>query len=339
MIIVQWLLTLFFSFIALIQLAGALSGDPIVPLLLMVIAIVLVLPPLNSMIREKLGWLKFRFLRIFLAIIVFIVSFATTPVPEFLGFEAMAVCRQVDNNPCTVSETRIVTQTAQLFVTAQSADPIEKVRLQVHPLNDKNSAIITQEYSAQDILQGEQSYVIPVDASQLEVGSYEIAINPIVNAEDKSSQTSKQTITVWPRESDVTRRNLGGDLAEVSSFRVLKNVQVCTFTLAEAEQEEILPCPSSFSEIPSNAETIAFEAQINNPAKDNVNLDFVLRVNVKGTYEILREKTLSIEPDLDFMTYYLTLPEEGMPPGDYDMIASLQTKDDKLIRKQFTVIQ
>ena len=111
----QWLLAV----VALLMSLGLLISGEWLGFIIALLAVIIVAPPIQDHLNQRFPWLKSRFLKIFLAVIILFIALGITG-GNLVRFTNVAVCKSPVDGQCEkheiafLEETQIITVSAKL---------------------------------------------------------------------------------------------------------------------------------------------------------------------------------------------------------------------------------
>ena len=334
---VQWIFTIIGVLLALLLLIGG----SFFPFLLVLISLILVAPPLQQQINQRLPWLRFGFLKLLLGFILWFAAFAFTG-NSIVSFSELAVCTEPTNGLCEKHNIAVLEKTQQLSVSASlgQGDAAEqaKVTMEYWPEPDQESEVYSQVF---DLPPGAEQILLTLERLDLQPGNYRVNLTP-EGIGQQDSLTVKRRFSVWTDEQDVTKRN-ESELDDAGLNNSVAEVKIC-----EGSEDVEEPCKEHLSELSTQIKYLAFTAEIPNfklrtaRTRGDSEITFILRYLGSSLEEpeeavlIFRETS---ELDREVGTYTLVIPgeEEGFLPGVFELLTSLETRSSAPIRKQFTL--
>ncbi|WP_299489704.1 hypothetical protein [Acaryochloris sp. IP29b_bin.137] len=333
--ILQWILTILALFIGL----GLLVSGQWIGFIITSLTVLLVAPPLQSQINQRLPWLRSRFLKLFLAVIMLFAALMVTG-ENLVRFANVAVCTTPVEGQCEQHEIAFIEQTQQISVSAKlrqanTAKQV-KVRLDYWPEPEQESEVLSQVF---DVPQGEQEVLLALDQVNLQPGNYRITLTP-EGLGNKEPVSSEKVFSVWTDPQDVTNRN-EGEIDDAGLNNSVTSIKVC-----EGSRDAKQPCEEDFSELSTQVKILSFTAEL--PSIANVQfrgdseITYLLRYRVKTKdaknplIQLFRE-TSDLDRKVGTYTLGIPSPKKGFPPGEYELITSLEARSSRPIRKQFTL--
>lgn len=333
--ILQWVLTL----VALLMSVTLLFSRQWAGFIIAFLAVLLVAPPIQSQINQRLPWLRSRFLKLFLAVIVLFVALMVSG-SNLVRFTQVAVCKSPVDGQCESHEIAFIEQTQNISVSAQlrkanTAKQV-KVTLDYWPGPKQETEVFSQVF---DVPKGKKAVLLELNQVKLQPGTYRVKLTP-EGLKDNEPLSSEQIFSVWTDPQDVTNRN-EGDIEDAGLNNSVTNIKVC-----EGSSDAKQPCEEDFSELSTQIKFLSFTAEL--PGIGSVQfrgdseITYLLRYLGKSKeakkppLQLLRE-TSELDRKVGTYTLGIPAPEKGFPPGEYELLTSLEARSSRPIRKQFTL--
>ncbi|AFY37180.1 hypothetical protein Lepto7376_0783 [[Leptolyngbya] sp. PCC 7376] len=334
---VQWILVVLGVLIGLILVIG---GN-VIGFALTIISIVLVLPPLQPKIEERLSFLKSKFLKIFLCIILW---FAAILVAEdtSVSLSGVAACSTPTNGVCEQHEIAFLEQSQEISVSATflQSDTAEKMRITLDywPEPNEESEVFNEVF---DVSQGEESLLFTLKDLELQPGNYRITLIP-EEIGNKTALKSDRKFSVWTDPEDVTNRN-GDEIDNAGLHNSVSEVKVCEGTddVEDYCEEHAAELSTGIGFLSFSAEIPSFQANVARTRGDS-EITFILRYlgDDEGELpepEFVFRETAELDREVGTYTLIIEAPDGGFAPGDFELVTSLETRSSKPIRKLFTL--
>lgn len=338
--IIKWLLAVIFTLSILLNLIAIFDGKWIVNGILLAIATALVLPPLDSAFAKKLSALKSNALRIFLAIILALIGLVIGLQPA-LTFDSIAICPTTNLESCNNAGLALFSEgTHSIIVKAtlddDSLEIVDAIALDITALdNPDNSALLNQLIDADS---SNLDVVLELEDLDLKVGTYEVEIIPESDKE-RTSLSRRKKFVVLPSAEDVAKRV--NNTENANRFKTtIDELIVC----ADPGGDSHCAAPKGTL---STTEVVLADVIIADPEANYTwlgngpELTFIWRVYADETNEpeIFFRETVEIEENTSLYGFPLGLDGGGLPAGNYDVIALLETADSRPVRMPFSVTE
>lgn len=333
----KWVLTIF----ALLMSLGFLITGGLIPFLIALLATLLLAPPLKSRINKRLPWLRFKFLKSFLAVILLFVALMFSG-GNLVGFSDAAVCSKPIDGRCEQHEIAFIEETKEISVSAslRKVNTAKKINVVIKYWSEpkQETEVLNQTF---DFPKGKTEVLLPLNKLDLKPGNYRVKLTP-EGIGGKQPSPTEQKFSVWTDLKDVTQRN-EGEIEDAGFNNSVTSVKIC-----EGSSDATKPCKEDFSELSPQIKILSFTAEIPSlrikrvPLRGDSEITFILRYLGKTKdakvkpIQLFRETS---ELDRKVGTYTLGFPvsEKGLPSGEFELITSLETRSSQPIRKQFTI--
>lgn len=252
--------------------------------------------------------------------------------------KALTVCTQPQQGQCQSDVNALVKNTQKLYLSATSEHLKEgtdlKWDLKYTPEPDKTSQIDSKTAKA-SVNDGKM--LLEIEPKELPIGTYQLSLRSSPNI----LVTETKEFTVWDSDRDVQAR-LGDTLK--SAATTLGQLKLCDRTgLPEPKRDSITQltskpdfCKADISTFKSDSKAIGFQLNINS-ALDDTKVKIIWNlVGSSGAKPITPESVKSLNHKTAWLSFTLSSPE-GFPPGNYELIIVLETKNAKPIYRKFTV--
>lgn len=333
--ILQWILAI----VALLMSVVLLFSGAWIPCLFVGLAFLLVVPPLQSRLNQRLPWLRFKFLKIFLAVILLFLAIQSLG-GDIVRFIDVAVCNKPGADQCEQHEIAFIEQTQQIAVSARlrKAKTAEKVQvtLEYWPEPKQESEVLNQTF---DVLKGKQKVLLQLDNVDLQPGNYRVNLTP-EGIGKKTPLSSEKTFAVWTDPQDVKKRN-EGDIENAGLNNSVTSIKIC-----EGSSDAKEPCTEDLSELSTQIKFLSFTADFPSLAnvqfREDSEITYLLRYLGKTKdsknppIQLFRE-TSELDRKVGTYTLGIPAPAKGFPPGEYELMTSLETRSSQPIRKLFTL--
>ena len=334
--VIQWFLVVLAAAISALFVATKAIPSAII----VALAILLLLPPLQGAIENKLAFLKSRLLRIFLALVLLFVS----PYPivaSMAKFELgeLKLCSQPANGVCEQNLEQYATNQSVYLSAVPSEIPADlpdnaEIRVKVSYQPEPNKKISLLELKA--TVNGSNPILVEIPLEKAGIGSYAISLASATS--DLSVIADRTEFAVWPESVDLKQLAT----QPTSSFQV-DLVKTCLGLVQESEGlreiEREDTCQSDLDSFPEGIKAIRVHMNLSGTDDEgttnlrtiwrylggNPNLDEAL-----GTEEptLLGEETTAIPNDIG--VYVETKPwgdNKSFPFGTYDVTIFPETQN------------
>lgn len=347
--IIKWILAVLFALVALLQLAG---GN-IVGFLLCAIACGLVLPLLDLAIATSVAFLKSGPLRIFIAVVLAIVSLA-------IGGRDVASIAEV--NVCTADPGTVCAADKPFFLAGEDSVTITAIANEgdaesIANMSVEVSYVATPGSDAEPVF---NDVVVPdVDGDNLtvalsdiplQVGSYNVTITPEAKEEAVAVGKKTLTFTVWPTQADVDQR-LTTDISSTDFKEAISANFICVYdgnVPTEQEiDEDVAPGDLNYCDdtelLPLSENAFVVDYGFPDVTAADTEITYTLRylpTEEEGGEPIeLLTDTITIEEGLSRYGNVGELSEEAFIPGNYDLFSVINVPDAKPVRLQFSITE
>ena len=340
MTIIKWILATLFALVILFNLTTIFDGDWIINAILMAIAVALVLPPLDPEFASRLSFLKSNALRIFLAVILAFAALIIGTTPA-LTLDSIALCPSSSADSCS-AEMALFAEgpqpvTVKATIDANSLESVDALSIDITSLDTEDDSFTLNKVIE---VEGDSTDVsLELDSVDLKVGTYEIEVTP-EGTDEQTGLSKKQTFAVLASEENIAKR--AGSEDGFSGFKdTIAELIVCADPGGDDHCDEAKTTLTT-------SEIVLADAVISNPDANYTwlgsgpELTFIWRIYPEGTDsapEIFLQETIEVEENTGVYGFPIGIAEAGMPPGDYDVIALLETANSKPVRVPFTITQ
>lgn len=340
MVFLQWLL-----FIATTLFTATLFiPQPIQwpSLIVFAIAAAIVCPLLDSQIQEKLSFLKSKFLRIFLCIVLWFLG-ALLGASTSVSFDNLAVCNQPTQDLCEQHDIAFLEGQQTLQFSAELSAGTRTI----------DKAMVTLEYWAEpgqeeqalseiiNVQPDKDEQLFQLENVNLIPGNYRLTLEP-QDSDQYSTLGEDRQFSVWTDPIDVTNRN-GEEIENVGLHNSISSLRAC-----EGNGDVQDPCEEHFQELSYDIPILHLSAEIPGFQGDVVRtrgdseITFILRyIGVPGGEkvepELIFRETSELDRNIGTYTLIIDAPEGGFAEGEFELIASLETRSSKPIRKFFAL--
>lgn len=329
----QWLLAV----IALLMSLGLLISGEWLGFIITLLAVIIVAPPIQDRLNQRLPWLKSRFLKIFLAVIILFIALGITG-GKLVRFTNVAVCKSPVDGQCEKHEIAFLEETQTLTVSAKlrkgkTANQV-KATLDYWPEPDQESEVFSNVY---DVPQGKREVALQLDQVDLQPGTYRVTLTP-EGIGNQKPLSEEQIFSVWTDPKDVSKRN-EGDIEDAGLNNSVSSIKIC-----EGSSDAEDPCAEDLSELSTEIKTLAFTAKL--PSIANVQfrgdseITYILRYLGKTKddnippIQVFRE-TNELDRKVGTFTLGITPSKKKFRSGEYELITSLEARSSRPIRKLF----
>lgn len=334
----QWILAI----IALLFSLGFLFSGEFIAFLVAVLAVLVVVPPIQDRINSWLPWLKSRFLKLFLSVIFLLIALISATGNSVL-FTDIDVCSTPANKSCDTSDIAFIENTQQINVWAKLPDPNLAKQVNVvmayWPEPKQESEVFNQTF---DIPQDQEQVLLTLDQLNLKPGNYRVTLTPS-GVGRKKPLPIDYVFSVWTDSEDVQKRNEG----EVENAGLLNN-SVSSVKICEGSEDATQPCDEDNGELSSQIKFLSFTAEIPSLGSRKVRLrgdsEITFLLRYLGNENKVLDKPLQIfretsELDRTVGTYTLGIPvpSNGFPAGEFELLTSMETRSSRPILKRFTI--
>ena len=333
----KWVLTIF---AVLVSLALLLMGD-LISCLIALLAALLVAPPLKARINKRLPWLRFKFLKLLLMVILLVTALLLSG-GNIVRFTDAAVCSKPSDGRCEQHEIAFMEKTQDIAVSASlrevNAAKKINVALEYWPEPKQETEVLNQTF---DFPKGKKEVLLPLTNLDLKPGNYRITLTP-EEIGRKEPLPAEQKFSVWTDLKDVKQRN-DSDIENAGFNNSVTKVKIC-----EGSSDATKPCAEDFQELSPQIKILSFTAEIPSlrvkrvALRGDSEITFILRY--LGKTKDAKEKPIQLfretsELDRKVGTYTLGFPApaKGLPSGEFELITFLETRSSQPIRKQFTI--
>lgn len=329
----QWLLTV----VALLMSSGLLISGEWIGFIIALLSVILVAPPIQGRLNQRFPWLKSRFLKIFLAVMVLFAALMVTG-GNLVRFTNVAVCKSPVDGQCEKHEIAFLEQTQAISVSAKlrkgKAAKQVKVTLDYWPEPDQESEVFSNVF---DVPKGKREVALQLDQVNLQPGTYRVTLMPEGIGQQKPL-AEEQIFSVWTDPEDVTKRN-EGDIEDAGLNNSISGIKIC-----EGSSDAKEPCAEDLSELSIDITTLAFTAKL--PSIANVQfrgdseITYILRYLGKTKddkippIQVFRE-TSELDRKVGAFTLGITPSKKRFRPGEYELLTSLEARSSRPIRKLF----
>lgn len=328
--LVQWV---FIGFAVLMCLSMLLSNQ-IVAAVIIAIASVVLLPPLQATINAKLpSALHSTFIKFVVFFVLFFIGFGLGS-PQLKTLSNFHICTSLQQEVCSKNINHFVENTSRLYLTVTPKNipensPVE-IELKYFP-EPKKSEVVSKIQTNLKLKNSNAQFELA--PKTLPIGTYEIKFTT-------GNLIKKQAFNVWQSQAEVERRS-SGKLAQAST-------QIAQITLCDQDKDS--GCNNDASVFTSKIKKIAVRVNLNAAAKD-VGLKFTWNYFVTGNQKndapnqskITNQKkeiasdVQQLDRKIGYITYSLSTGERGFPPGKYELIVALEANNATPIRREFVI--
>ena len=333
--ILQWILTI----VALLMSVSLLFSGQWIGFVMAFLAALLVAPPIQRQINQRFPWLRSRFLKLFLGVMILFIALMVSG-GNLVRFTKVAVCKTPVEGQCEKHEIAFIesAQTVSVSAKLRQANTAKqvKVTLDYWPEPEQESEVFSQVF---DVPKEKKSLLLALDQVNLQPGNYRVKLTP-EGLGNKEPLPSEKIFSVWTDPQDVTSRN-EGELEDAGLNNSVTSIKIC-----EGSSDAKQPCEEDLSELSTQVKFLSFTADFprigNVQFREDSEITYLLRYLGKTKdaknppLQLLRETS---ELDRKVGTYTLGIPSpaKGFPPGEYELLTSLEARSSRPIRKQFTL--
>ncbi|HEY9668265.1 MAG TPA: hypothetical protein V6C91_15750 [Coleofasciculaceae cyanobacterium] len=344
--LIQWLLVGLTGFLALIYLANGV----LLPFLCFALALIIILPPIEPLLKAKLPFLQKGIVKSLAWFILFNAGIIAIGAAS-ASIADLALCTQLQQGVCQTDTAAFVKNTKKLYLSA-TPDNIKdgtefKWELKYTPEPQQEGDFDSKTVKARI---KDNKLLLEMEPKELPVGTYQLS----VSSDEKRIVTKTIEFTVWDSEKEAQAR-LGNTLQE--SETALGELQLCDRSnFPKRTESQLNPtnplesnpslqlqrddpnfCLTNDSTFKSNAKALGFRITINSDSEtEESNVKVTWKYAGSKANKAIVESVERLSPKMQSLMYTLSTPD-GLPPGDYELIIALETKNAKPVYRQFKV--
>lgn len=341
--LIQWLLVGLTGFLALIYL----SNGVLVPFLCFALALIIILPPIEPLLKAKLPFLQKGIVKFLAWFIVFNAGIMAIGAAS-ASIADLALCTQPQHGVCQTDTTAFVKNAKKLYLSA-TPDNIKdgtefKWELKYTPEPQQEGDFDSKTVKARI---KDNKLLLEMEPKELPIGTYQLN----VSSDEKRIATKTKEFTVWDSEKEAQAR-LGNTLQE--SETTLGELRLCDRSSfsdsTESKSSSIdMPglyrddpnfCPTNADMFKSDSKALGFRIDINSTSEVEEPKVKIIWQYVGSKQNKQNKRIVESIKDLSAKTtglmYTLSTPD-GLPPGNYELIIALETKNAKPVYRQFKV--
>lgn len=319
----QWLL----SGLTILMMLAAGMRSQFVGVVILAIALIAILPPVQPLIESKLPAWRSKGLKLVVWFLVY-AGGCMNSMSGLASLEGIAVCPEPGTNGCANAPTQMLEQTSPLFLTTRtnSLGKTLPAELEIsYAAQPGDSTVIAKETF--DLNPEGKLTQVELPIEELPVGTYKVEISGLGDNESDLIGSSA-SFTVWPTQEDVEAR---ANKSLVDASTKLSELVLCD------DSENAGDCPEGgTTNFPNGVMSIGATADISG-ADEDVKLKYIWRFHYEGETLEVRSKSVSIDNDTGGFSYSLGNESEPYVAGDYDVIVFPETNNSKPLLKTFTV--
>ncbi|BAY78277.1 hypothetical protein NIES25_47480 [Nostoc linckia NIES-25] len=328
--LLQWLLI---GFAVLICLSMLLSNQ-ILPAIIIAIAALILVPPLQTAIAAKLpSGLNSPVIRFVVFFILFFIglNLGSSHLKTLNNF---SLCTSLQQGVCSKNLTHFVENTSKLYLTVTPKNIPENSAVEVelkYFTEPKKEEVVSKIQTNLKLQNGNAQFELA--PKTLPVGAYEVKV--II-----SNLIKNQVFSVWQSQTEAERRNSG----------TLKQAKTKVAKIILCNKEKDSGCQNDSSIFPLGIKTIAAKVDVDSAAKDvglKFTWNYLLAGNQKnnpGNQSKVTNNKKEIASDVQelnskvgYFIYSISTGDRGFPLGNYELIIAPETNNAKPIRREFAI--
>ncbi|NEO87366.1 MAG: hypothetical protein F6J87_24375 [Spirulina sp. SIO3F2] len=338
------------ALLTLIGFVFIFTDKSVIPFLLFAAALLVVLPPMQMVYINHVPPLRFRYLNMFLAVVLMLVGLTvfgstatsnkanqpsepTKPDVPAVTLNAVQLCNTLTENTCDGDYNLFTRDISEIFIVGTPENFAEDtaVTLEITYSDEpQTSTVVKNETFTTPIQDGQ--FQVKYTPESLPVGSYELALK----SEAEGFEPVTKTFEVWPNK-DWIDAIAGKTKPEVDTE--LKAMRLCVDTQPIAAGTETTAsfsdrCAKDLDTFTSDVEVLQVDVELED-AKDGVQLTFAwFYQNDDGSWQEVKTKTIDLELGLRGFLYSL---RADFVPGNYEVLAMLEASNRPPLRHTFTI--
>lgn len=336
------------ALLVLVGIGFVLSDQKILPLLFFGAALLMVLPPMQRVYRQHVPPLKFRYLNMFLSVVLMfggLVALGTStgnsdeaskpnaPDVPAVTVNEVKLCSALTEAACDSDYNLFTRDRSELFVVGTpenfAADTAVTLEITYFP-EPQQSEVVKNETFTTPVQDGK--FQVKYAPEKLPVGAYELTLK----SEAEGFEPITKSFEVWPNKEwiDAIAAKTKPEVdTELKAMRLcVDNQPIESGTETKANFSD--RCAKDLDTFTSDVEVLQADVDLED-AKDGVQLTFAwFYQNDDGSWREVKTKTIDLELGLRGFLYSL---QADFVPGTYEVLAMLEASNRPPLRQLFTV--